>query len=1063
MKNSKNLSLFGRMGKLQRLFLIALFSVLAIGAYAQSKTVSGTVIDQTGEPVIGANVLVKGTTNGVITDLDGKFTLTNVPDKGTISISFIGYKDQDVSVSGKTNLQVTLQEDNAMLDEVVVVGYGVQKKSDVTGAMASVGAKEIEARPVTNALQALQGKAAGVDITSNERPGELGEVRIRGNRSITASNSPLYVVDGVPLLSASAIETINPRDIESIDILKDASATAIYGSRGANGVILVTTKKGKEGSFKLNYSGTATFETQKSKSEMMNASDYITWRRWAMYNAGLITSPGDQPTEADDATVFSIMSADPTTYNNIMGGWVNGQWDGSRVESTDWTDFVTRTGITTEHTISASGGTEKSNLYASLGYLNNKGTLKGQEYERYTANVNTTINPTKWFTLGASINASYSEQEYGTANVGTSSSNPSYIYGWAQRNFAFSKPYDADGNFIQHPGGEDNISNVVGEWDRSRQQRKTFRALGSFYATLNIGELLKPLDGLKFRINFGPDFRYWRDGTFISAESVTRGNGAQNYTRLQQRNDLSWTLDEQLDYNRVFGKHSFGATLLHTASSWQYETANMSGQGVPNEDWTWNAFGTLDPKGETVGAGWSTGINERQLESFMMRFNYSFNDRYLLTVSGRWDGASQLSAGNKWAFFPSAALGWRINEEAFMQEYDWLDNLKLRVGVGTTGNAAVSPYATLGSIQSARQPFNGINSDGNTTIYTTNEPFYTDSQIGMPNKNLGWEKTTQWNVGVDFSFFNGRINGSFDWYTSSTKDLLLKMNIPTLLGYPNTIANIGRTSNKGVDVTLDFIPVQTRDFSWNSTLSAAWTQDKIEELASGKTDDIGSSWFIGKSISVYYNFQKDRLWQDTPEDRELMAKYNANGHKFEPGLVKPVDVKNDVDEDGNEIYKIDDNDRVVIGNRNPRWTFGWMNSFSYKNIELSFQMYGRFKYWVEAGGESQTGRYNQREIDYWTPTNTGAEYQKPIYNESGGDPYSNLIGFREANFLKMRNISLGYTLPGKVVRKAGISNMKVYVQANNPFTIYSSVKFIDLDLGGATYNQGWTVGLDITF
>ena len=295
MKNSKNLSLLSRLGKLQRLFLVALFSVLAIGAAAQSKTVSGTVIDQTGEPVIGANVLVKGTANGVITDLDGRFTLSNVPNNGTISISFIGYKDQEISVAGKTNFQVTLQEDNAMLDEVVVVGYGVQKKSDVTGAMARVGSEELNTRPVNNAFEALQGKAAGVDITSSERPGTIGSVRIRGNRSISASSSPLYVVDGVPL-SAGGIETINPRDIESIDILKDASSTAIYGSRGANGVVLVTTKRGKAGKLTLNYSGSVTSETLKDKSPAMSASDYITWRRWAYYNSDPTNNPrGDQP------------------------------------------------------------------------------------------------------------------------------------------------------------------------------------------------------------------------------------------------------------------------------------------------------------------------------------------------------------------------------------------------------------------------------------------------------------------------------------------------------------------------------------------------------------------------------------------------------------------------------------------------------------------------------------------------------------------------------------------------------------------------------------------------
>lgn len=1054
-----------KMSALRRIAVVCLFVTCYAGVMAQTIAITGKVQDASGEPLPGVSVSVTGSQIGTVTDSNGTYLL-NIPDaESVLKFSYIGYISQNIKVGNQRIINVSLEEDTKALDEVVVVGYGVQKKSDVTGALTHVGAKEIEARPVMNAMQALQGKAAGVDITSNERPGELGDVRIRGNRSISASNDPLYVVDGVPLMSASAIETINPRDIEAVDVLKDASATAIYGSRGANGVILVTTKKGKEGNYKLNYSGTVTSEVQKTKSKMMNAADYITWRRWAMYNAGLTTSPGNQPTPEDDAKVFSIMSGDPTTYNNIMNGWVGGQWNGSRVESTDWTDYVIRTGITTEHTLSASGGTEKANTYASFGYLDNEGTLMGQSYERYTANINTTIHPTQWFTLGASINASYGLQEYGTSQTGASTTTgiPTYIYGWAQRNFAFSKPYDAEGNFIRHPGGEDNISNVVDEWNRSQQQRKTFRALGSFYGVLNIGEIVKPLEGLKFRMNFGPDFRYRREGTFISDESVTRGTGAQNYARLQQRNDLSWTLDQQLDYNRTFGKHTIGATLLHTASSWKYETADMSGQGVPNEAWTWNAFGTLDPKGELVNASWGTGINERQLESNMMRFNYSFNERYLLTLSGRWDGASQLAAGHKWDFFPSAALGWRINQEAFMQDQNWISNLKLRAGIGTTGNAAVDPYGTLGSIQSGRQPFNGINSDGNILIYTTNEPFYVKDQIGMPNKQLGWEKTTQWNVGLDFSFLKGRINGTVDLYTSNTKDLLLSMKIPTLLGYPNTIANIGRTSNKGVDITLDLIPVKTRDFSWNSTLSAAYSQDKIEELASGKTDDISNTWFIGNSISVYYNFQKDRLWQDTPEDQALMAKYNANGHKFKPGLVKPVDVKNDLDSDGNEIYKIDDNDRVILGNRTPRWIFGWMNTFSFKDIELSLQIYGRFKYWVEAGGESQTGRYNQREIDYWTPTNTGAEYQMPVYNESGGDTYANLIGFREANFLKMRNISLGYILPRDMIRKAGMSNVKVYVQANNPFTIYSSVKFIDLDLGGATYNQGWTIGLDVTF
>lgn len=378
MKDRNCSSLMRCASSLQRLFFLflALLSIIAIGAYAQGKTVSGTVLDKSGESVIGASVVVKGTTNGTITDFDGKFTLSNVPNNASLEISFVGYKTQVIPVQGKNTFNVTMVEDTEVLDEVVVVGYGVAKKSDVTGAMVNVGAEALTERPVSNAFEALQGKAAGVDITTSERPGTVGDIRIRGARSLTASSDPLYVVDGVPLLSGAAIETLNPRDIESIDILKDASATAIYGSRGANGVIIVTTKQGKEGRFSLNYSGTVTISNIVDKSPSMSAADYVEYRRWAAYNAdpSKYASPY-QPTKENDAQLFAD---DPYALANINKGWVNGSWNPALVGNTDWTDFVTQTGIAHEHTISASGGTEKVNAYASFGYLDNQGTQQGQ-------------------------------------------------------------------------------------------------------------------------------------------------------------------------------------------------------------------------------------------------------------------------------------------------------------------------------------------------------------------------------------------------------------------------------------------------------------------------------------------------------------------------------------------------------------------------------------------------------------------------------------------------------------------------------------------------------------
>ena len=1051
---------------LSKLMFAALFSLATLSVFAQGKTLTGVVLDELGDPITGANVVVVGTTNGIITDLDGKFTLSNVADNAKIKISYIGYTSQEVSVSGKNNLEIKLAEDLQALEEVVVIGYGTQRKSDVTGALSRVTAEELSSKPVTNAMQALQGRAAGVDITSNERPGELGSVRIRGQRSITAGSDPLYVVDGVPLMSESAIETLNPRDIESIDILKDASATAIYGSRGANGVILVTTKKGSDGKFKLSYSGTATIENVHTKAPMMNASDYITWRRWADYNAGKTTVPGDQPTQINDETVFG--GVDATTLSNIMRGWSGGSWDGSRVASTDWTDYVTQTGTTQEHTISASGGNEKMSAYVSFGYLDNQGTLKGQYYNRYSTKINVDINPVKWFKLGASINASMSVQDYGVSTLGApSSNNPNYIYGWAQYIYSYALPYTDNGDYIYNPGGDPNVRNVVDEWEKSQQERKTIRALGSFYANFDLGNILEPLKGLNFRLNFGPDFRYWREGVFIDSESVTR-RGALNMSRRNDREDNSFTFDQQLNYNRTFGKHNISGTLLHTVSKWIDEQSSMTAYGIPNPAWTWNAMSVVDITSTATNARMSSGISEEQLESYMFRLHYGFNERYLITASGRWDGASRLAKGNKWSFFPSAALAWRIDQEDFLKDIDWLHSLKARLGFGSTGNSAVSRYGTLGTIQSGFFPYNGL---GNTPFYTTNEPNFTSSQIEMANKQLGWEITTQYNLGLDFGFFKGRINGSIDYYTSKTEDLLLSINIPTLTGYPKTTANIGNTSNKGLELTLNVIPVRTKDFEWNSNISAAYTKDKITELANGKVDDVSNNLFIGESIGVFYGIDNDGLWKDTPEDLAEIAKYNANGHAFKPGMVRPVDQKG---KNGELDYKINDDDRVILGNKNPRWTLGWTNSFSWKGIDLNFQMYGRFKYMVNTGGESQLGRYNQRKIDYWTPSNTNAEYQMPIYNESGGDSYSGLLGFRNANFLKMRNISLGYTLPEKTVSKLGISNCKIYIQATNPFTIYSSIDFVDLDYTRnattgnsstivSSYNKGVVFGLDLSF
>lgn len=1062
MKNNKFLCLFCWTDTVRQIFLVTLFSALAIGAAAQNKVISGTVFDSNKEAVIGASVVVKGTTNGTITDFDGKFRLSNVPNNATLQVSFVGYITQTASVAGKTNVVVTLQEDTKVLDEIVVVGYGVQKKSDITGAMASVSAEQLTARPVNNAFEALQGKAAGVDITTSERPGTIGSVRIRGNRSISAENGPLYVVDGVPLMSASAIETLNPRDIESIDILKDASATAIYGSRGANGVIIVTTKQGKSGKFSLNYAGTVTVADIVDKSPSMSASEFVNFRRWAAYNldATQYAHP-DSPTMENDKLIFDSTLDGQTSLNNVMKGWAGGSWDPSRVTNTDWTDYVTQTSLSHEHTLSASGGTDKLNAYGSFGYLNNKGTQKGQWFERYTAKLSVNINPTPWFTMSSSMNVSWSEQDYGMSTLGARSGTaPDAIYQVAKSIYNFALPYDDEGNIVINPGGESTIYTIMNEWDKSTQQSQSLRALGNFSATFDVGEMWKPLNGLRYKINFGPDYRHWREGVYIDGTSALKvnsdGSEGVNYARLKNRRDFSWTLDNMISYDRTFAeKHKIGATLLQTASSWNIEESSMNANNIAKPSYLWNAFGSVDILNKDNKAGMSSGLIERQLTSYMVRLNYGFDERYLLTVSGRWDGASQLSEGHKWDFFPSAALAWRINQESFLKDVSWISNLKLRVGFGTTGNAAVAPYATKGDITSIYLPFNGMS---NQIGYTTNEPYYMKDQLSMANTKLGWEKTTQYNFGVDFGFLSNRISGSIDAYFSRTKDLLMNMTIPTLTGFPSTFANVGKTSNHGVELTLNLIPVQMRDFSWDSNINLAWQKDKIDELAYGKNDMVDNAWFIGKSINVYYGYANAGIWQDTPEDRAEMAKWNENGYKFTPGNVRPKD------QDGN--YVMDVEDRVVLGNKDPRWTLGWSNNFNYKGIDLGISLYGRMGYTASLGGEALTAHSNQHEVSYWTPNNPGAEFQKPILGQAtsgSGDDFSGLLGFKDASFVKVRNISLGYNIPKNICAKAGIGNLKVYAQAVNPFSLYQSISWYDLDVNATYYNRSFVFGIEIGF
>ena len=1009
----------------------------ATGLTSLQKTIQGTVVDSAnGNPLPGVTIQIKDGTAGTTTDALGKFSLL-VPDDAILEVSYLGYNKKEVSVNGRSVIKIALAASTTGLNQIVVIGYGSVKKSDVTGAVATIGEKEIKARPVSNAIQAMQGQVAGVDVTSNERPGEIGDITIRGVRSLTASNAPLFVVDGVPL-TTGGIEYLNPSDIQSINVLKDASATAIYGSRGANGVVLITTKQGKAGDFQLSYSSSVTMQKLVDDATPMNAAQYIEWRRWAYYYSNPALYPrGDQPTEATDYSIFKG-SSDPSSWANILKGWASGTWDGSKVSTTDWTKMVKRTGVATEQTLSVSGGSEKIKGYASFGYLNNKGTSKGQGYTRYSGNTNISFTPTKWFTFGANINASYSKQEYGQSAAGrTAISAASSIYNSAKAVYPFAVPFDSAGNRIIYPGGDQAVRTVVDEWKYSTDERVTFRTVGSFNAQLDFGSIIPGLKGLKYRMNFGPDFSLYRDGVYIDGKSAIR-NGT-SYASLSKTQTFSYTLDNLVYYDRVFGKNSFNLTLLQTQTAYNTEGSALSADAIPFATQKWNA---LTPGNVPSLLSWNSGLTQQQLMSYMGRINYSFDNKYLLTVSGRWDGASQLAAGHKWYFFPSTALGWRIDQEDFLRNVSWINQLKIRFGVGTTGNSAIAPYATKGGVTSLFYPFG-------TAITAGSIPSTT-----LANQNLGWERTVQYNLGFDYSLFNSRVSGTIDLYTTQTKDLLMEQSIPTVTGFNTTYANVGKTANKGFDFSVNTVNVRTRNFQWTTTLNASYHKDHIVALANGNQDDINNNWFIGKPIGVIYGFQAAGLWHES--DSASMAVFNGNGSTFQPGMVRPVDQNGDGKIDANH-------DRIVIGNTLPRWVVGMVNNFSFDHFELSFFLYGRLGYMYSTGGESETGRFNQRLINYYNEDNKNAEYQKPIYTTGTGDIYYESLGYKSGSFLEIRNISLAYNFPQALVTRWSLKNLRVYLQAADPAMIYSKIKWINMDVVSSYWNRGFTAGLNVTF
>ncbi len=952
------------------LFLSIVVALLSIQA-SFGQQVSGTVTDTEGIPLPGATVVVKGTTTGTTADFDGNYSIT-APSDGTLVFSYIGYKRTEVLVDGRSTVNISLEEDSALLDEVVVVGYGTQKKGEVTAAIASVEAEQLSIVQTSSTIDAVKGQVSGVDIQSaGGRPGQTSSVRIRGRRSITASNDPLYVVDGIPLIDGSeSMSDINPQDIASLQILKDAAATAVYGSRGANGVILVTTERGRVGKTQVRYSSQIGLTSATRLVDMMNGEEYAALKREARRSSWDGTIP-------PDAEVFF----DPIELESLEQG-----------RSTDWLDLVVGNGYQTNHQLGVSGGSENTTFNTSIGYFKEKGIISNQDYERFTGRVNVDHRINDIFKIGASFMISNSVQNWGS----------SATIGEALANNPLGVPYDADGELLFLPTNDGIRTNPLNELVDGAyiDERKWTRIFAPVYLDIDIAE------GLQWRTLFGPDIRLGRRGQFRG--SLTNDNrGGPGDASVDHSDNFAYTIENLLTYDKSIGEnHNLKVTLLQSTQSSRTERTLASVTGIPYESQAFYNLGSAD------NSIVESRLTEWTLNSYMGRLNYDINGKYLFQASLRADGSSRLAEGNKWNYFPGFSAGWRISEESFLNETA-ISQLMLRASYGEVGNTSVAPYQTAGRLQNVAYAFGEENALG-----------FALSEI--PNANLSWEVSKTLDIGMDFGLFNGRVNGAMDWFRTNTVDILLNRSLPFTSGYDNILQNIGATRTQGLEFAVNTkIFNNPNGFSWNLDFNIAGYTEEIVELAlkdenGNPIDDVGNGWFIGQPINVIFDYEKIGIYQ-----ADEVALANSQEQKV-PGEIRLLDL------DGDGL--ITPEDRTIQGTDTPDYYGGLNNRFSYKGIELGIFFYFRQGQTItsnfHSGNNSLFARYNNLDVDYWTINNPSNANPRPNENQESPRNGSTLRYF-DSSFIKLRNISLSYSLPGSFVDKLGMEDLRLIISGQN--------------------------------
>ncbi len=1045
MKKEKNLATLSGWSNsfLMKLCLLCCFIGISAFANAQQK-VTGKVVDANGQPIIGASVVVKGTTNGVITDIDGNFSFTT-DDNATLEITYVGYKSRTAKVNGRP-LNITLSEDTEMLDEVVAVGYGTVKKRDLTGAVSAIGADKLKERSFGNALQSMAGQVSGVQITQSQgAPGMAPTIKVRGATSINAGTTPLYVIDGVPLeddtnsgsganggslqySNHNPMNDINPNDIESIEVLKDAASAAIYGSRGANGVVLITTKQGKAGRTKVDVSYELGISHVNRKIDMMDAKQWMRYETAARENqwaTDYAKNPSLNRNSKPASYVVPTEFSDPEWLERIGNG-------------TDWQDVLYRTGISHNVQASVSGGSEKTQFMVSLGYLNQKGVVITNDYNRLSArsNINHKIN--NRLSVGVKMNLTRtSDSPQGLAGKSdvvslACQSDPIFPLYVETGSLGFKDPSSIWNTFVKYGFQLWHPYSLTKE---ASKKTKTTTALASAFAEYKI------IDGLTFKTQAGLNTSdahneyYWNEGQKWGYSGWVNATGTFATRRVD-----NWIWENTLNYIKTINEdHSITALLGYSMQDQVTSFSTMTGTGFPN-DMVHTLNASTTQKGSTIKSEWA-------LISYLVRATYAYKGKYLASASVRADGCSRFGSNNRWGYFPSVSAAWRISEENFMKSTrSWLDNLKIRASYGVTGNNQIDDYASIGLLSTSQYAVSGKLTNG---LYVST----------LPSKDLKWEKTGQYDFGLDANLFGSRLNIGFDYYYSKTTDMLLKVPVPVLTGFTESQMNIGSVRNLGFELNINSVNIRNKDFMWTTDFNISANRNKVLKLGNNNapievnTNSAISRTEVGQPVGNYYGYKVIGVYSTAEINDPTVAKYSG----AEPGDPKVLDV------DGNGT--IDAKDRTILGNYQPDFTWGLTNNFSYKGIELSFMLTGTHGNEIMNQNARFLGFYNGARNLYASRSNfwvSDAEpgdgmTPKPRTSPNTIEASSSSMWVEDGSFVRIKNIRLGYNFPKSVVKHLGMTSLKLYVNMEN---VYVFSDYSNYDPEGSTFQTGYRVGYD---